>query len=321
MSDVVLNRPPVAPATLGQVLEGALWGTGAAAIWSGWWAMTRLGVTSELAGTDLAALRFGVAGLVLLPVLLRRRARVMAVSPTLLAIMAVGAGAPYALVAGIGLKLASAGNGGALTLGLLPMFTTVLAAVTLGERIGRNRALGLAVIVLGAFAIAGHGMAGGGASSGHLFFALGAMMWAGFSVAMRRSGLDAMTATAVVCVASAAWYLPIYLTFLSPETIFAAPAGLVLVQVVYQGCFSAFGALYCYGRAIRCLGPTQAALFATLVPILSTAMGAGLLGERPSPLELAGVALLSAGAVVASRMPGPDIRLSIRRGVKSRAGG
>lgn len=314
MSDIVLTPRPVAPAALGHVLEGALWGIGAAVIWSGWWAMTRLGVTSELANTDLAALRFGVAGLVLLPVLWKRRARVIAVPPVLLAVMAVGAGAPYALVAATGLKLASAGNGGALTLGLLPMFTAMLAAVTLGERIGRGRAVGLVIIVLGAVTIGGHGMLGA-AFYGHLFFVLGALMWASFSVAMRRSGLDAMTATAVVCVASAACYLPLYVVFLSPGAILAAPAGLVLAQAVYQGCLSAFGALYCYGRAIRCLGPTQAALFATLVPMLSTAMGAGLLGERPSPLELAGVALLSAGAAVASRRPGSDVQRRVRREV------
>ena len=50
MSDVVLNPHPVAPAAPGRVLEGALWGIDAAVTWSGWWAMTRQGVTSELAG-------------------------------------------------------------------------------------------------------------------------------------------------------------------------------------------------------------------------------------------------------------------------------
>ena len=300
MTDALPIQPAAVQPEIGRVVEGALWGLGAAAIWAGWWVVTRLGVTSELAGTDLAALRFGVAGLLMLPVLLGRGGRVLAASPWLVAVMALGAGAPYALVAGAGLRLASAGNGGALTLGLLPMFTALLAALCLGERIGRARALGLGIIVAGALAIAGHGLAAEGAWAGHLVFALGALMWAGFSVAMRRSGLDAMTAAAAVCVVSAAWYVPVYLAFGAPETLLRAPAGLVLGQAVYQGVLSAFGALYCYGRAIRALGPTRAALFATLVPVLATAMGAALLGERPAPAEMAGVALLSTGAALAA---------------------
>lgn len=301
MTETAVGRVQTTAPGLTPVAAGTLWGLGAAALWSGWWVMTRLGVTGALSGSDLAALRFGVAGVVMLPVLLRHRRQVMAAPPFLLAAMTAGAGVPYTLVAGLGLGLAPAGNGGALTLGLLPLFTALLAALTLGEAIGRRRGLGLSVIGLGALAIAGHGLAAGSAWAGHLVFALGAFMWAGFSVAMRRSGLAPMAATAVVCVSSAGLYLPVYLAFLAPGGLLLAPTGLVVAQAVYQGVLSAFGALYCYGRAIACLGPTRAALFAALVPALSTAMGAALLGEIPSGVEAAGVALLSAGAALAAR--------------------
>jgi hypothetical protein len=38
-------------------------------IWAGWVPVTRLGVVTRLARGDIAALRFGTAGLVLLPLL------------------------------------------------------------------------------------------------------------------------------------------------------------------------------------------------------------------------------------------------------------
>ena len=286
---------------LGPLTAGALWGLGAATLWSGWWVMTRVGVTASLPGTDLAALRFGVAGTVMLPVLMRHWRRLRAAPPLLIAVMTAGAGAPYALVAGLGLSLAPAGNGGALTLGLLPLFTAALAAMMLGERIGAQRAMGLGVIAAGALAIAGHGLGHGSAWAGHLIFALGAAMWAGFSIALRCSGVTPMAATSAVCVLSAILYLPVYLAFAAPGGLTAVSVGLVAAQAVYQGLLSAFGALYCYGRAIACLGPTRAALFATLVPGLSTALGAALLGEIPSPAELTGVALVSVGAYLAAR--------------------
>jgi drug/metabolite transporter (DMT)-like permease len=53
-------------------LRGALFGFAAAAIWASWSAMTRLAVTTSLDAWDIAALRFGVAGVLLSPVLVRR---------------------------------------------------------------------------------------------------------------------------------------------------------------------------------------------------------------------------------------------------------
>jgi len=202
---------PVGTPDASKVTIGILWGLGAAAIWSGWWVVTRSSVATgahgSLAGPDLAALRFGFAGALLLPFLWRERARLSGVPPYLLVIMAAGSGAPYALVAGLGLKFASAGNGGALTLGMLPVFTAILSALVLGDGIGARRAAGIAVIAVGTLTILGPGLGAEGAWPGHLMFVLGAAMWAGFTVAMRLSGLGAMTATAVVCVFSAISYL------------------------------------------------------------------------------------------------------------------
>jgi hypothetical protein len=44
-------------------LKGAAFGFAAASIWAGWSAMTRLAVTTNLDALDVAALRFGVAGI------------------------------------------------------------------------------------------------------------------------------------------------------------------------------------------------------------------------------------------------------------------
>lgn len=310
MSAADAPADPAVKAGMDRLLAGGLWGLGAAAIWSGWWVVTRSSVTSSLGGPDLAALRFGVAGALMLVVLWRCRAQVAAVPPVLLLIMAAGSGAPYALVAGLGLKFASAGNGGALTLGMLPVFTAILSALLLGERIGHRRAVGIAVIAAGSLVILGPGVGATGAWPGHLLFVLGAAMWAGFTVAMRISGLGAITATAVVCVFSAIGYLPLYLALFGTAGLTAAPAGELAFQAVYQGGFSAIGALFCYCRAIQSLGTTRAAVFAALVPVLATGLGALVLGESPSATEVLGVAFLSLGIYVAARaMPPAPIRI------------
>jgi drug/metabolite transporter (DMT)-like permease len=53
-------------------LKGAVFGFVAVSIWASWSVITRLAVTTSLDAWDIVALRFGVAGLLLSPVLVQR---------------------------------------------------------------------------------------------------------------------------------------------------------------------------------------------------------------------------------------------------------
>src|SRR3954465_10813749 len=53
-------------------MKGALFGFAAVSIWASWSAVTRLAVMTNLDSWDIVALRFGVAGLLLSPVGVRR---------------------------------------------------------------------------------------------------------------------------------------------------------------------------------------------------------------------------------------------------------
>lgn len=281
--------------------SGYLWGLGAALIWSGWWTVTRLGVVNDLPPADLAALRFGISGLLLLPLAWRQRRAIQQTAPRLLLFMAAGAGAPYALIAGSGVRLTSAGLGGAITVGLLPAFTLILSMLFLNEKVTRALVLGIACILVGAtFVIAGTWNAGCG-GYGLALFVLGAFIWAGYTVSLMRSGLQPLTAAAVVCVASFAFYTPVWMFTSGPIRLLAAAPADLLLQTVYQSLFSAIGALFFYGRAIGRLGATRASVFAAIVPMCSVIIAAVVLHEIPGMFEAGGAALLSAGAIVAAR--------------------
>jgi hypothetical protein len=91
-------------------LEGAAYGLAAVSIWSGWSVMTRLTVTTSLdawdiAAWDIAALRFGVAGVLLLPVLVWRGPALDRLGCPGLAAIIAGLGPPYVLVAAGGLAI------------------------------------------------------------------------------------------------------------------------------------------------------------------------------------------------------------------------
>ncbi|WP_181161339.1 DMT family transporter [Labrys okinawensis] len=282
---------------------GYLSGLGAALIWSGWWTVTRLGVVNDLAASDLAALRFGISGLLLLPLVWRDWPAIRLVAPWHLLFMVVGAGAPYALVAATGVRLTSAGLGGAITVGLLPAFTLILSTLFLREPVTRALITGIACILAGAGCVIAGTWNAGYDASGLGFFVVGALMWAGYTVSLRYTGLRPLTATAVICVASLLLYTPVWLIMSGPEHLFAAAARELLLQLLYQPLLSAIAALYCYGRAIRRLGATRASVFAAIVPLFSVIIAAVVLHESPSMIEAFGAALLSAGAMVAARRP------------------
>ena len=101
-------------------VRGATYAMGAVTIWAGWIVAMRVGVTTTLSAPDLTALRFGVAGMVLLPVVVRRGVAFDRLGWLWLTALTVGGGAPMVLLVGTGLRFAPAADGGALFPGVMP---------------------------------------------------------------------------------------------------------------------------------------------------------------------------------------------------------
>src|SRR5437016_13617049 len=78
-------------------IRGALYGLAAVTIWSGWIVVVRLGLRTSLTPWDIAALRFGVAGLLLLPYVMRRRLALERLGWIGLAAIVIGGSAPVLL--------------------------------------------------------------------------------------------------------------------------------------------------------------------------------------------------------------------------------
>ena len=110
-----------APST-SQFVRGAMYGIATVSIWAGWIVTTRLGVTTNLSVFDLAALRFGVGGLILLPIVLHRGFALDRLGWGGLLSIAIGGGAPFVFAAGGGLSFAPVAHAGALFPGVMPLF-------------------------------------------------------------------------------------------------------------------------------------------------------------------------------------------------------
>lgn len=284
--------------------RGALWGLFAISIWVGWILYTHIGVSSatqKMSPYDLVALRFACAGLLMLPILWKRGLAIREAGLINWLLIVGCAGVPYVLLASSGLQFAPAAQGGALIPGTLPLWAALLAWLVLKEHISGVRRIGLALIPVGIVTILGTGLFHfeTGHWRGHLMFIGASMTWATFTIAMRRSKLDALHAAAIVSVMSAVIYLPIYALFL-PHGLATAPWSAIIGQTIYQGIVVSIISLIAYARAVNILGASLGASFASLVPVLAMLLAIPLLGEVPGTSDVIGIAIITVGVFLAS---------------------
>lgn len=299
----MVERAPTYPNTA-QFIDAALCGTGAVSIWAGWIVVTRLGVTSNLTAMDIAALRFGVAGLILLPVVLRRGLAIDRLGPVGFVALAAGGGAPFVLVVGVGLLFAPAAHAGALFPGVMPLFVALLATFFLKERLFPSQKIGLGLILFGMLAIGGFALPtpNGMQYVGHSLFVCAAFLWACYTVSMRRGRLDGLHAAAIASVMSMVIYLPIYAIFFA-DGLLDVPVVDLAFQAFYQGLLTMVVSLFLYGRAVALLGASNGAAFGALSPAIAALLAIPVLGEVPTVPVWTGIGLITGGVYLASGAP------------------
>jgi drug/metabolite transporter (DMT)-like permease len=289
-------------------LKGAICGLAAAAIWASWSAMTRFAVTTSFDPWDVPLLRFGLAGLLLAPVIARRGLARDRLGWLGLVALIIGAGAPYALVAAGSLRLAPAAELSALNPGCIPLFVAAIAFLFAHEIVSVAQKSGLALILAGAvLLIISNGTDIGDLSTtsrafGAVLALLAAFMWAVFTVVMRRANLDPLHAAALVSVGSLAIYLPVYLA-LRGVALVQVPTTELAIQIIFQGLLVTVVSLVLYGRVIAILGASGGAAFGALVPALAALIAIPLLGEWPSATDWLAILLICGGVYLVSGGP------------------
>jgi drug/metabolite transporter (DMT)-like permease len=290
-----------------QYLRGSLYGLAAVSIWSGWIVVARLGLRTSLTPWDIAALRFGVAGLILLPYVFRKGLAFDRLGWLGLAAIVLGGAAPV-FFANSGLLFAPAAHAGALFPGVMPLMVTLLAAALLREEFTFTKKLGFALILPGVLAIVwGSGSELGSRQNvGHGLFLSAALAWASYTVAMRKARLDGLHAAAISAVGSMLLYLPVFA--LMPGATLANVSWSDLgLQAFVQGLLTAIISLLLYGRAVAILGASSGAAFAALCPAVTALLGIPILGEWPKAIDWMATGLISAGVYIVSGGPLPRL--------------
>ncbi len=305
MSDLV---SPALRALIRPALTGWLAAFATVTIWAVWAVATRHAVTHDLPPAALGLLRFAVPALLLLPISLR-----IGLLPKGLGfrkgIGLLGSGAPFFLVVALGMQFAPAAEIGPLLPGTMPLFVALIGWLVLGERLGRIRIAGFALILIGVICIGGHGLlvAGNGAWRGHLLLLTGACLWGIYTHAYRRSGLSALQAAALIGL----WSFLILLPFGAPSLVRALGEGLagpIVLQAILQGFLSGVVGIILYGIAVDRLGASRAAAVSPLSIVLAALIAIPVLGEFPDAAAMIGIILATLGVVLASGVLGSTAR-------------
>ncbi len=286
-----------------EYMRGALFGLAAVSIWAGNIVVAGLGLRSSLTPWDITAIRFAVAGLVLVPYLWRAGLAFDRLGWVGLTALVFG-GAPTVLFANAGLLFAPAAHAGALFPGVMPLMTAILAAAILKEPFTPQKRAGFALIATGVLGIVwgAGGTIGTVQTIGHLLFLGSALAFASYTVALRRARLDGLHAAAISAVGSMLLYLPPYV-LVAGASLFEASMSAIVLQALVQGLLTAVVSYLVYGRAVSILGASSGAAFAASCPAMTAIMAIPILGEWPSAVDWVAIALISIGVYVVSGGP------------------
>lgn len=302
----------IAPAALPheamQLARGIAVGLAAASIGALYVVFARWGIGHGAAAHDLTALRFGVAGLILLPFLVWRLSRDATWFTSRwrvwLAVSAL-AGTPFGLMMFGALQFAPASHAAVFPFAAMSIMGMVLGALVLGDRMTRRRAAGIGVVLAGLVLISGvnaESFTGRGLIGDAMFVAAGTI-WAGFGILLRRHRLDPLLATAVIATSALLTYVPAYLWTTGAAGLMHLPHEVLIVEGVVQGAIAGTGTLFTYAKMVSILGPARAAIFPALAPGLAALLAWPVLGLIPGTTEILGLLAVIAGLIWAVTTP------------------
>ena len=267
-------------------------------------ASARAGILGGLSADDMIFARFVVAGTVMLPFVAIWGFRSLGGIgwPRGIALLLTG-GPTFALLQTGGYAFAPLAHGAVIAPSTVTIVSTLVAGLMLGERLTRAHIVGAAVVVAGIVMISWQGIVQSGQGDttwiGDLLFFASSLFWAAFTILLRVWRLDALRATAGVCVLSGAVVAPGYLAIRGFEHLASLPFTALAFQGLTQGFVQAIFTMLAYSRAVAILGVSRAVLFPATVPAISILIGIPAIGEIPTLLQISGLLVVSAGLAVA----------------------
>ncbi len=268
-------------------------------------------VLAEITPLPAAGGRYALAALLLLPFATRQQAarRQLTAAAGPLTIMVLAGGILYPWLFLVALSRTSATNT-ALLIALNPVLTLLLSPLV-GERLHARHLGGVALALAGAATVITAGkweqlasLVAGALNSGDLLAIVAALSWAVFNLASRRVVVH-LTASFINCVVYGTGSIAFFLLAAADhpwaqlsnasDAALACLFCMAVLSSIMAGQFFLFG--------VRTVGVTRTVVFVYLVPVLTAAASAVLLGEQLRWAQVLGGGGVLAGVYLTSRVP------------------
>jgi drug/metabolite transporter (DMT)-like permease len=271
--------------------------------------ISRHAVLNGLSAHDMLALRFAVAGLILLPVFWRAGVRDCAgIGWRRGVILTAMSGFPMSFLMMQGLTMAPAAHGASIGPGMVTLIGIIGGVLLFGTQLTAALMVGVAIVLAGLLALA---LAATTATHmpnlllGDLCFLGVGLIWGGYPLALQLWKIDGLKATAVFSVLSML-YLPVYaLVYFRGFDV--APWQAIVFHGINQGLINVVIGLWLWAWATKILGVAVAGRFPPMIPVIGTILGMPVLGEWPGAIQLVGIAMIVGGLFIAAWKPAPKV--------------
>lgn len=273
-------------------------------------------VAQELGPYSAAFVRFLMASLILVALVLQREGRAPALNGRqVMAIALLGLTGifSYNVLFFSALKTAEAGRA-ALIIASNPVFIALFSSIFFSERLGLLRAGGILLSIAGAMMVISRGdvemILQGGLGPSDLYLLGCVFSWVTYTLIGKRvmTGLDPLAAVAYSCIAGTLMLLFPALGEGMSDTLFSI-SPVALTSLVYLALFGTALAFVWFYQGVHKIGAMRAGLFINLVPVSAVTLGVLMLGEKPGFSLLIGGGMILMGLFLTNRSPTAPCRL------------
>lgn len=266
-------------------------------IWGGFTLLSRVSVAWMISPWDITALRFALAFLILMPILIFKKDLAFLWTWKAFALAMIG-GLGYCLTSYSAFHFAPAAHAAIFLNGFIPVCTAVAAYLILKQAFDRHTWISLAImfVALLSMSILMSQEQGSAFGIGDILFFLSAAWWGCYTALLKRWQMSPWHSMASVAIWSAIVYLPVYLLFI-PKHLHEVSFAHLAIQTVFHGVFVVIVATLTYIAAIQHLGAFKAGSLATLAPFIAAVLAVPLLGEPLSTAMIIGLVGMGVGAL------------------------
>lgn len=265
-------------------------------VWGSFSLLSRLTAYLAISVWDIIALRFGIATLILLPIVITRREFRVLWQPKALVLALLG-GVGYSSLVYSAFSLAPVAHGAVLLNGMIPVATALLSYGIFGIHPNKDTKIALVIICL-TLSIMGVLMATTTINFGlgDILFVICAFCWAIYTILLKEWQFSAWQIVCSTTLWSAIIYLPIYFLLIG-SSLHTIPPIHLMTQGIFHSVIVMILATFTYAVAIDRLGAFFAGSLGCLAPFISAIVAVPILHEPLNHILVIGLIGMGLGTV------------------------